>query len=81
MRQGEWKLIGNVQDTSGGHLSAEDKRLFLANLALDVSEKRNLGAEHPKVVERLLNLRRRWATAQKVPVASTLFRDKAGNEK
>jgi len=81
VRQGDWKLIGNVQDTSGGVLSAEDRRRFLANLAIDVSEKRNLAAENHAVVQRLLKLRQQWATEQHEPAGIAPIQDKAGNER
>ncbi len=81
VRQGEWKLIGNVQDPAGGSLSAEDKKLFLANLTIDLSEKRNLAQEHPDVVQRLLKIRQEWAAAQRKPASKATFQDKAGNER
>jgi len=64
VRAGNWKLIGNVRDTSEKRreftLSRADKRLFLANLAEDVGEKHNCAAERPDEVERLQALRRQW---------------------
>ncbi|MCX6906409.1 MAG: hypothetical protein NTY01_00020, partial [Verrucomicrobia bacterium] len=82
VRQGQWKLIGNVQDTSGGELSADDKKLFLSDLTADVSEKTNHAKQHPEVVARLLKLHDDWLAAQKTaspePASS---QDKRGNEK
>jgi hypothetical protein len=43
---------------------AEDKKLFLANLAADVAERRNQSKEHPEVVQQLLKLHQEWAAAQ-----------------
>jgi arylsulfatase A-like enzyme len=80
VRQGDWKLIGNVQDTSGGALDGDDKKLFLANLALDVSEKKNLAKENPEVVERLLKLHQEWLASQKATAAASPYQDIKGNE-
>ncbi|MCX7045686.1 MAG: sulfatase-like hydrolase/transferase [Candidatus Sumerlaeota bacterium] len=81
VRQGEWKLIGNAQDTSGGKLSVEDKKLFLSNLATDISESRNFAKDHPDITQRLLKLHEEWLKAQKESVPETPSQDKAGNEK
>ena len=81
VRQGDWKLIGNVVDSSGGLLSAEEKKLFLSNLAIDPSENHSLAREHPEVVERLRELRRRWINAQNKPLPARLSQDRLGNEK
>ncbi|MFP6692782.1 MAG: sulfatase-like hydrolase/transferase [Pirellulales bacterium] len=59
-REGDWKLLGNPRDTSGkGPLTGGDK-LFLANLARDKAESRNLAKENPGVVERLKQHRAKW---------------------
>ena len=81
VRQGDWKLIGNNQVAYGDKLNPEDKKLFLSNLATDVSEKQNLAAEHPDVVQRLLKLRQDWIAAHPEPPVVLPSRDKAGNEK
>jgi arylsulfatase A-like enzyme len=81
VRQGDWKLIGKVEDTSGGKLTDEDKKLFLSNLAMDISEKHNFAAEHSDIVERLQHLHQEWFAAQKPLPAPHPSRDKAGNEK
>jgi arylsulfatase A len=81
VRQGDWKLIGNVQNDGDTSLRPEDKKHFLANLATDVSERRNLAHEHPEVVERLLKLRREWAAAQREQTAGVPCQDRAGNER
>lgn len=60
VRQGDWKLIGNAQDSSGGPLSEEDKKQFLSNLARDPAESRNLAAEHPDVVRELQQAHDIW---------------------
>ena len=78
--EGDWKLIGNVQSPSNDPLSAEDQRLFLSNLANDVSERTNLASEHSDVVERLSKLHADWLERQKSGVQETASFDKKGNE-
>ncbi len=65
VREGDWKLLGNsgevVAPEGAAELTAEDKRLFLVNLAEDVGERKNVASEHPEVLERLLAARKRYA--------------------
>jgi hypothetical protein len=58
-----------------------DKKLFLANLAADVSEKRNLAKEHPDIVERLRKIHQEWILAQRKLVSKATYQDEAGNER
>lgn len=59
-REGDWKLLGNPRDTSGkAPITANDK-LFLANLAVDKSEMKNLADKNPEVVDRLRQLHATW---------------------
>jgi arylsulfatase A-like enzyme len=81
VRQGEWKLIGNALDSSGGPLTDDDKKLFLSNLAIDISEKRNFAKEHPEVVERLRQLHQEWFAAHKKLAVNLPSQDKQGNER
>ena len=61
IRQGNWKLIGNPQDTSNkAPLTAKDK-LFLVNLKESVSEMKNLAQANPLIVQRLKKLHDNWA--------------------
>ncbi|OKL42223.1 sulfatase [Pontibacter flavimaris] len=62
VRKGSWKLIGNVTEplAKGESSAAELPKLFLVNLEEDVSEKRNVAAEHPERVEELLQLHQAW---------------------
>ena len=61
VRQGDWKLIGNPQDTSNkAPLTAKDK-LFLVNLKESVSEMKNLAENHPDITQRLKKLHDDWA--------------------
>ena len=81
VRQGDWKLIGNVEDPTTVVWNAEDKKLFLVNLATDLSEKRNLAKEHPDVLERLLKTHQGWVAAQRKLVSKATYQDAAGNER
>ncbi|MDB5327558.1 MAG: atsA 27 [Phycisphaerales bacterium] len=61
VRDGAWKLIGNLVDpTFKGPLPKEDTKLFLSNLDQDISERKNLAAEHPEVVQRLQKMHDEW---------------------
>jgi arylsulfatase A len=82
VRQGDWKLIGNVQSSPDPDLTPGDRRLFLANLAADVSEKTNFAMRHPEVVQRLQKLHNAWLAANKSLVpADANVQDTKGNEK
>ncbi|MEM7145912.1 MAG: sulfatase-like hydrolase/transferase [Verrucomicrobiota bacterium] len=65
VREGDWKLIGNAHEnvTPEGvaELTADDKKLFLVNLADDIGETTNLAADHPEIVEKLSALRQQHA--------------------
>lgn len=60
VRDGDWKLIGKAQDTSGGQLSAADKELFLSNLTEDPAEQKNLAERHPEIVGKLKSAHENW---------------------
>lgn len=60
VRDANWKLIGKALDSSGGELTADDKKLFLSNLAEDMTERKNFAAEHPDVVARLKAAHEKW---------------------
>lgn len=65
VRQGDWKLIGNVNEGDNiNKLNPDDKKLFLANLAQDPSESKNLAADHPAETARLLKLHQDWLAQQ-----------------
>lgn len=60
VRQGPWKLIGNVREpTSRGERTDVDQ-LFLVNLESDISEKKNLVKSNPKKLDQLLKLHKSW---------------------
>ena len=62
VREGDWKLIGNPNDTSKkAALTAKDK-LFLVNLRESVSEMKNLAETNPDIVQRLKKLHDDWAS-------------------
>ena len=66
VRRGPWKLLGNARDrVSPESLAAADRKLFLANLELDVRETQNLAAEHPDVCAELQKLQREFADGLK----------------
>ncbi|MFT5129070.1 MAG: arylsulfatase A [Rhodothermales bacterium] len=59
VREGPWKLIAGLSAaTDGPKLSAEDRKLFLANIADDPGETKNLATSHPDIVTRLRELRK-----------------------
>jgi len=55
VRDGDWKLIVNAQGLDPGD------KTFLANLAADVGETKNLASEQPEIVSRLTALHEAWA--------------------
>jgi arylsulfatase A-like enzyme len=54
VREGPWKLV--VHGVGAG----PDEQIFLGNLDQDVSERRNLAAAHPDIVQRLRRLHDAW---------------------
>lgn len=61
VREGDWKLIGHVQDhVSGDKLSQADKKLFLANIKDDPSETANVAQQHPEKVQALVKIHEAW---------------------
>ena len=60
VREGDWKLLFNVNDTSERSPGSVIPGAFLVNLRNDPSEKTNLAAAHPEIVTRLKRLRGEW---------------------
>lgn len=61
VRQGPWKLIGNVKDhRAPNSLSPEDRKIFLANLDEDITESENLASKYPEKVKELLTIHKQW---------------------
>ncbi|QDT13049.1 sulfatase-like hydrolase/transferase [Stieleria marina] len=53
VRQGDWKLLGNVKDTTSRQRPSNVDKLFLANLKDDIGEQNNVAGHHPEIVARL----------------------------
>ena len=60
VRDGNWKLIGNPRDTSRKAPITPADKLFLSDLARDVTEMTNLAPQHPDIVKRLTGMHLRW---------------------
>ncbi len=60
VHQGDWKLLGNVQDTTDLRASQSVDKLFLANLKQDLGEQTNVAAEHPEIVQALQRLKQQY---------------------
>ena len=63
VREGDWKLLFDVNDTSERSPGTVIRGPFLVNLKNDPSEKTNLAVEHPEIVNRLKRLRAEWEAA------------------
>ena len=59
VREADWKLLFNVNDTTKGP-GTVIPGAFLVNLKDDPAEKTNLAAAHPEIVARLKGLRAEW---------------------
>jgi len=57
---GDWKLVHNGPATEQNGQEIPQVEDFLSNLAEDVTETKNLAAEHPDVVKRLTKLHQEW---------------------
>ena len=69
VRDGDWKLLHDVRDTT---LRAPGERIagsFLVNLRDDPSEKTNVAAQHPEIVAHLERLRADWEAGLRQPAA------------
>jgi arylsulfatase A-like enzyme len=60
VRDGDWKLIGNPRDTSHKAPLTDDDRLFLVNLAGDVTEMENLAKNYPDKVKAMQSMHEKW---------------------
>jgi len=61
VRQGDWKLQINARDDSNKYpLDPEKDKVFLSNLAMDISEKDNLASQHPDKVRELISVYAGW---------------------
>ncbi|MBN1346634.1 MAG: sulfatase-like hydrolase/transferase [Phycisphaerae bacterium] len=60
VRDGDWKLVFNARDTKVGERLKGDDKVFLSNIAEDVSERKNVAKSHPDVVARFTKLHEEW---------------------
>jgi arylsulfatase A len=60
IREANWKLVVNANDTKHGSKVSGEERIFLSDMEVDVTERNNLAAKHPTVVKRLTELHDRW---------------------
>jgi hypothetical protein len=65
VREGDWQLIRNAQDTSIPAVPGSAKKpphfpLFLSNIADDIGEKTNHATTKPEIVQRLRTLHDDW---------------------
>ena len=60
VREGDWKLLVNVEDTTVRSPGTVIPGPFLVNLNADPSEKTNLAAARPEIVARLTRERAEW---------------------
>jgi len=60
VREGDWKLLVNVRDTTDGTNVQNIAGPFLVNLAEDLGETTNLSGDHPDIVERLTRIHDDW---------------------
>jgi arylsulfatase A-like enzyme len=67
VRDGNWKLHGNAAEKAPpdgiAELTADDRRLFLVDLAVDLGEAVNVVKQKPDVVERMLQLKEEYVVS------------------
>ena len=56
VHQGNWKLLGNVRDTTDRKKTVQVDKLFLANLNQDIGETKNVAKANPDIVKRLQSI-------------------------
>ncbi len=61
VREGDWKLVVNARDTQVGQRLKGDDKVFLSNMAVDATERKNIAKDHADVVTRLKTLHAEWA--------------------
>jgi arylsulfatase A-like enzyme len=64
VREGDWKLLDNVRDTSDGTNVQNVDGPFLVNLAADIGETTNRAEDQPEIVERLTRIHDAWFSRQ-----------------
>jgi arylsulfatase A len=64
VRKGDWKLLGNPEDTSKKGPIGEKDKLFLVNLGIDIGETTNVVEKHPEKVAEMKALYDSWLATQ-----------------
>ena len=67
VREGNWKLLLSPRDHNRPEGREPSGKLFLANVAEDPGESKNLAKDHPEVVARLTRLKKTFADEVKRP--------------
>lgn len=67
VREGDWKLLMSPRDHNRPDGREPSGKLFLANVAKDPGESKNLAKSHPEVVTRLTKLKKTFADEVKRP--------------
>ena len=67
VREGNWKLLLSPRDNNRPEGREPSGKLFLANMAEDPGESKNLAKDHPEVVARLTRLKKTFADEIKRP--------------
>ena len=67
VREGNWKLLMSPRDHNRPEGREPSGKLFLANMAEDPGESKNLAKDHPEVVTRLTRLKKTFADEVKRP--------------
>jgi arylsulfatase A len=67
VREGNWKLLLNPRDNNRPEGREPSGKVFLANLAEDRGESKNLAKKHPDITNRLTKLKQRFVDGLKTP--------------
>jgi arylsulfatase A-like enzyme len=67
VREGNWKLLHSPNDNNRPEGREPSGKVFLANLAEDPGESKNLAKKHPDIVDRLGELKQSYVAGLKTP--------------
>jgi arylsulfatase A-like enzyme len=67
VREGNWKLLHSPNDNNRPEGREPSGKVFLANLAEDPGESKNLAKKHPDIVNRLTELKQSYVAGLKTP--------------
>jgi arylsulfatase A len=67
VREGNWKLLHSPNDNNRPEGRERSGKVFLANLAEDPGESKNLAKKHPDIVNRLTELKQSYVAGLKNP--------------